>query len=269
VTDTIRVDLHCHSSMSDGDHSPSYVAHSIAATGAVWAALTDHNSLEGQDHFRQALSKRGVRSVSGLEIDARSSTGPVHLLGYGFDPQNEPLRDALRTIRQPWRTSLRNWIATVRSLRGQAPEPTGVCMPEDEDTQHRPPSTTEAICLIHEAGGLVFLAHPLAGLGSVRRLEELLDQLQPQGLDGLEVFHKQYPPTTQSDLLAVAERRDLLTVAGSDFHGLHHSDGGSPGVDMPLVHWNRFVTALGVGEDEIPSAPRHDQAATIRGHVGH
>ena len=127
MIDTIRVDLHCHSSMSDGDHSPSYVAHSIAATGAVWAALTDHNSLEGQDQFRAALSKRGVRSVTGVEIDARSPRGPIHLLGYGFDPDNGPLLDALRTIRQPWRTSLRNWAIRARSLRGQTPQPAGVC----------------------------------------------------------------------------------------------------------------------------------------------
>ena len=115
----------------------------------------------------------------------------------------------------------------------------------------------------------MFLAHPLAGLNSVRRLEELIDQLQPQGLDGLEAFHKQYPPTTQGDLLALAERRGLLTIAGSDFHGLHHSDGSSPGVDMPLVHWNRFADALGVGEDESPPALNQNQATTIRGHVGH
>jgi len=270
VTDTIRVDLHTHSSMSDGDHSPSYVAHSIAATGAVWAALTDHNCVKGQALFRSALDKRGVRCVAGVEIDARSPIGPLHLLGFGFHLENEPLLEALRTIKQPWRASVLRWAARVRALGGRpaaAPRP---CAPSDEDSsQHHPPGTEETICLIHQAGGRVFLAHPLAGLESIERLEEILDWLQPQGLDGLEAFHKQYPPMTQDALLEVAERRGLLTVGGSDFHGVHHSDGGMPGVDMPLIHLNRFLTAIGVAEADISSTLYQDRPATIlRGYLG-
>ena len=111
--------------------------------------------------------------------------------------------------------------------------------PDDRDPSPQdPPDTAEAIRLIHEAGGLVLLAHPLAGLKTIERLEEYLDWLQPQGLDGIEAFHKLYFRTTQQELLELAERRGLLTTGGSDFHGLHHSDGTSPGVDMPLEHWN-------------------------------
>ena len=256
MTDTIRVDLHCHSSASDGDHSPAYVAHSIAATGALWGALTDHNSLGGQKQFRAALAKRGLGSVTGLEIDARWPGGPpLHLLGYGFEPENVPLLDALLTIQQPWRVSTRHWLARVRSIMGRVPLPTRTCAPARGDSSPpRPPSTSEAICLIHEAGGLVFLAHPLAGMGTVERLDEILEWLQPQGLDGLEAFHKQYSPMVQAELQELAERRRLLTIAGSDFHGLHHSDGGSPGVDMPLVHWNRFLDALRVWQAQTHSS---------------
>jgi hypothetical protein len=255
VTDSIRVDLHCHSSASDGDHSPAYVAHSIAATGALWGALTDHNSLAGQHAFRAALAKRGLNSVTGLEIAALSPIGPLDLLGYGFDLKNEPLLDALRTIQEPWRASVRHWISRVRSIRKRLPFAPRTCVsPEADSSTHRRPDTTEAICLIHEAGGLVFLAHPLAGVGTVQRLEEMLEWLQPQGLDGLEAFHKQYPLVTQRDLLRVAEKRGLLTVAGSDFHGLNNSDGDSPGVDMPLIHWNRFLEALRVWQAQTPGA---------------
>ncbi len=110
MIETIRVDLHCHSSMSDGDHAPAYVAHSIAAIGAVWASLTDHNTLSGQPQFRAVLERRGLNSVVGLEMDARSPAGVLHLLGYGLDQHNEALLDALRTLRQPWRTSARHWF---------------------------------------------------------------------------------------------------------------------------------------------------------------
>jgi PAS domain S-box-containing protein len=75
-------------------------------------------------------------------------------------------------------------------------------------------------------------------------LDAALDWLIPQGLDGLEVFHKPYTETTRANLLALAEKRGLLAIAGSDFHGVHHTDGASLGVDMPIEHWERFISSL-------------------------
>ncbi len=251
MTETIRVDLHCHSSASDGDHSPSYVAHSLAATGVEWASLTDHNTVEGQDEFRRVMQERGIGCVVGVEIDGRSPIGPFHILGYGVDTSDEALLAAMATVRQPWSSSMRRLLARLRALAGRGPQLPRPCVPEGEDASpDLPPSTQEVICLIHRAGGMAFLAHPLAGLGSVARLDEVLEWMQPQGLDGIEVFHKQYSAETQAALLELAERRGLLSIAGSDFHGLHHSDGDSPGVDMPLIHWSRFVDAIGIGEQE-------------------
>ncbi len=223
------------------------MAHSIAAVGVEWAALTDHNSVSGQYQFRDVLERRGVHSVVGLEMDARYATGVLHLLSYGFDVDHQPLLDALRTIRQPWRSSAQyclektRWLTRARSAAASSQEP------GSEPSRKRPPHTDEAIDLLHQAGGLVFLAHPLAGIGSIENLRSILDWLQPQGLDGLEVFHKQYSEEIQQALLEVAEHRDLLTVAGSDFHGVHHSDGGTPGVDMPLIHWKAFIAAIDHG----------------------
>ena len=112
------------------------------------------------------------------------------------------------------------------------------------------------------------MAHPLAGVGTIQRLDEVLDRLQSEGLDGLEAFHSQYPETTQEALQDVAERRGLLTVAGSDFHGINHSDGSTPGADMPLLHWRRFMAALGLGpQDGYPGL--YQETLTVqRGHVG-
>lgn len=248
MIETIRVDLHCHSSLSDGDHSPAYVAHSIAATGAEGAALTDHNSVSGQHQFRAVMERRGVRTVVGLEMDARSPNGVLHLLGYGFDPEYQPLLDALFTLRQPLRASARYWMGRLRARtsRGSPREPESPASQLDPEPP-RPLSTAEVIELLHEAGGLAFLGHPLAGLQGFRDLDNLLDRLQPQGLDGMEVFHKPYSKDTQQTLLDMALHRRLLCIAGSDFHGLHHSDGTDPGVDMPLVHWKDFLSALEFG----------------------
>jgi predicted metal-dependent phosphoesterase TrpH len=269
VADNIRVDLHCHSSASDGDHSPSYVAHSVAATGAEWAALTDHNTLAGQQEFCEVLRRRGVQYVVGVEIDARSPVGPFHIVGYGVKPDDGALEAAMRTVREPWRSSYRHFMDRVRALGNRRPIIPRPCVPAGEDpSPHLPPDTREVICLIHRARGLAFLAHPLAGLGSIAKLDEVLTWLQPQGLDGLEAFHKKYPLEMQNDLLELAERRGLLTVAGSDFHGLHHSDGGSPGVDMPLIHLNRFIEAVRAGYTEDASSQQRDDTRNRRGHIG-
>ena len=258
--------MHCHSSLSDGDHSPAYVAHSIAAVGAEWAALTDHNSISGLHQFGAVLDKRGVRHIVGLEMDARSPIGVLHLLGYGFDPDSEPLLDALRTIRQPWRASARYWKDRLRSHRKESPGFVNAGPePLPDYSPHTPPDTAEVIRLLHKAGGLVFLAHPLAGIGTIENLDAVLDWLQPEGLDGLEAFHKLYSEETQTALLRLAERRGLLTVAGSDFHGLHHSDGASPGVDMPLIHWRQFVAALQYGHQTPPPAPYLDRLDDVKG----
>jgi predicted metal-dependent phosphoesterase TrpH len=260
VIETIRVDLHCHSSLSDGDHSPAYVAHSLAAIGTEWAALTDHNSLSGLHQFGAVLDRRGVHHIAGVEMDARSPIGVLHLLGYGFDPDSQPLLDALCAIRQPWRASARYWKGRFRSRHVGSPQSINApAKPRSDTIPPTPPDTAEVICLLHKAGGLVFLAHPLAGIGTIEKLDAVLEWLQPEGLDGLEAFHKLYSDETRTALLRLAERRGLLTVAGSDFHGLHHSDGASPGVDMPLIHWREFVAALQYGHQGPQVSPYLDR----------
>ena len=109
-----------------------------------------------------------------------------------------------------------------------------------------------AICLLHEAGGKAFVAHPLESLRSFKRIEEALDLLQDEGLDGIEVFHKSYPEGVQAALLALAARRGLLATGGSDFHGLDHSDGASLGVDMPVEQWAQIVRSVGKRSGPVP-----------------
>ncbi len=252
MPEIIRVDLHCHSSVSDGDHAPSYVAHQLSGAGVRWAALTDHNSVGGLGDFAAAIERRGVQCISGVEIHARSPRGPVHLLGYGFDPGNQALLSALQTFHRPWGASARRWARRVFSPGRHDVQVDSHCTSVDSDDHSRrqQPDTAEVICLIHEAEGRVLLAHPLAGLKTIERLEEYLDWLQPQGLDGIEAFYKLYFRSTQQDLSDLAERRGLLTAGGSDFHGLHHSDGTSPGVDMPVEQLDRFLAAIGLTEDQ-------------------
>ena len=254
MADTVRVDLHCHSSASDGDHSPTHVAKRLAATGVAWASLTDHNTVAGQAEFQAAVNRYAISHIPGVEIDARSPLGPLHILGYGFDVGNETLLAVLRAVRQPLRTSARRLAGRLRSLFREPPvAPPTLCLPGGERAAPRRPLTTAmAICLIHEAGGHAFLAHPLESLRSFKRIEEALDLLQPEGLDGLEVFHKSYPEGVQAALIALAVRRGLVSTGGSDFHGLDHSDGASLGVDMPVEQWTEIMRLVGKNLGPVP-----------------
>ncbi len=250
--ETVRIDLHCHSSASDGDHTPAHVARRLAEVGATWASLTDHNTVAGQEEFRRALSRYSIGYIPGVEIDARSPFGPLHILGYRIDLTYPALLETLEAVRRPLRFSLNQWLARLRRTTKNGGTPAPPCLPEPR-TRKSALSTARAICLIHEAGGLAFLAHPLESLGTFRRIEEALDLLQPQGLDGLEVFHRSYPEGVRFGLLALAVRRGLIPTGGSDFHGLHHSDGATLGVDVPRGEWNKILKHL-VGEEVL--APR-------------
>jgi len=247
----VRIDLHCHSSASDGDHSPSHVARRLAEIGAIWASLTDHNTVAGQDEFRRALSRYGIGYIPGVEIDARSPLGPLHILGYNIDIGHPALLTALEAVRKPLRSSFHRLLGRLHPAAKNGREPVTGCVP-DPSTRKGSLSTARAICLIHEAGGIAFLAHPLESLGTFKRLEEALDFLQPQGLDGLEVFHRSYPEGVRFALLALAVRRGLIPSGGSDFHGLHHSDGATPGVDVPRGEWNKMLKHLVREELAVP-----------------
>jgi 3',5'-nucleoside bisphosphate phosphatase len=261
MTDTVRIDLHCHSSASDGDHSPTHVAKRLAATGVAWASLTDHNTVEGQAEFRAAANRYAISHIPGVEIDARSPSGPLHILGYGIDVGNDTLLAALRTVRQPLRTMMRRLAARLGRFNQEPPAaPPLLCLPDGEEAAPRRPLTTAmAICLIHDAGGYAFLAHPLESLRSFKRIEEALDSLQPEGLDGLEVFHKSYPEGVQAGLLALAIRRGLVPTGGSDFHGLEHSDGASLGVDVPVEQWAQIMRLVGKKMGPVPFPVTHDK----------
>lgn len=245
MADTVRIDLHCHSSASDGDHTPGHVAHRLADIGVSWASLTDHNTVAGQEEFQRAVSRLGINYIPGVEIDARSPFGPLHLLAYNIDLRDPSLLTLLETIRSPWRTSFRRLLGRTGRLEQNGKPTTSACLPEGVDAVKGPLSTALTICLVHAAGGIAFLAHPLESLGSFKRLEEALDLLQPQGLDGFEVFHRSYPEGVQFGLLALAVRRGLVPTGGSDFHGLHHSDGASLGVDVPRGEWNKMLKHIG------------------------
>jgi hypothetical protein len=232
----VRVDFHCHSSFSDGALPPEGVAQMLGEAGVTYAALTDHDTVDGLLRFEEVLAARGIGFLAGMEVEAVHPLGEIHLLAFGIaveggrrrrlsvPPGREPPVPAvsrLRSLRATMDTMLRGIVS------GSSPDPIEV-----------------VLARIHRAGGLAFLAHPLQPSGTLERLDELLADLKPKGLDGIEALYKPYPREVRSRLAGMAGRFDLLVSGGSDFHGDGQRGASRPGCDMPLWHWNRFRRAL-------------------------
>ena len=216
--ESVPVDLHCHSDASDGYYTPEVLADKLAETGVHFAALTDHCTVTGQSSFRSRAARHGIIQVMGAELHARFNGAEIHLLAYGFDPERASFQLALGT--------------TV--------------------------DAEQAIDAVHEAGGIVFLAHPLHNGWTWSGLEETVTELVAAGLDGIEAYYKPYTAHQQKKLVSLADRLGILTSAGSDFHGRTETGSQSPGVRMPLERWTQFRAALSEhalnGESDEPGA---------------
>ena len=100
MSESILVNFHCHSNFSDGELSPEVLAMNLAANGVRYAALTDHDTIDGIPRFREALKKRGVTCFSGLELTTYFLDREIHLLCYGFDINHPGLIATLVSLRQ-------------------------------------------------------------------------------------------------------------------------------------------------------------------------
>ncbi|HSL85120.1 MAG TPA: DUF294 nucleotidyltransferase-like domain-containing protein [Thermoanaerobaculia bacterium] len=217
----VRANLHCHSSLSDGDLSPEAVAALLVEDGVVVASLTDHNTVEGLVRFREALAGTPARSIPGVELTAGDG-GPVDLLAYGFDPGSPALAEALARARRA---------------------------PDGSDLPVR-----DAIGLIHQAGGRVFLAHPLVLDREMGRLEARLLRYREWGLDGIEAIYSPYSEDQIRQLMELARRLDLVVSAGCDFHGTARAGLADRGVTFPAAAWRSFRDRVLAGSSPRPVA---------------
>lgn len=236
-----RVNLHCHSSCSDGYLSPEALAEQLAAAEVRCAALTDHHTTAGLPRFREALGRLGIGYLSGLEISVTVLGREVHLLAYGFDPDHpaiQRLLDSLRGSGEP--------ATLVDSLRGSWSRMLG--REGDAQVYLAPPDTpapaAEALAAVHEAGGRAFLAHPLVATEDFAELERIVAALAADGLDGLEAYYSPYPAATRQRLIELADAHGLLVSAGTDFHGPTTPGLSLPATEMPTERWKAFRRAV-------------------------
>jgi len=243
MNDTVLVNFHCHSMFSDGEETPEVLAAHLAAAGVRYAALTDHDTLEGLPRFQEALKKRGVACVPGVEMTTRFRGREAHLLGYGFDPQDPDLDATLFSLRQVRDLEVHSIAGSLRRIG--ANRPTGAEeFPAVSAAPHGWLEIGEAIALIHRAGGRAFWAHPLLYAAEPGWLDDCVAELKSLGIDGIEAIYASFSETERAELRQLAQRHDLLVAAGTDFHASNGVGSHAYAIEMPREDWVLFRAAL-------------------------
>jgi PAS domain S-box-containing protein len=237
MADAILVNLHCHSNFSDGDQTPEALAGHLAGAGVRHAALTDHDTLEGWPRFAATLKKRGIACLPGVELTTQYAGRELHLLGYGFDPDNAALAATLRSLRQVRSQDVHSIAGSMRKAGASRPDEPNAAPNGSLDAR-------DAIALVHHAGGRVFLAHPLVHEPDLNKLAALARDLAAQGLDGIEAIYAGFSETQQAALREMAREHGLLICAGTDFHGAGKTGLSDYAIAMPNEDWIAFRKAM-------------------------
>jgi hypothetical protein len=249
----VRIDLHSHSTASDGTDPPAEVMCRARAAGLDVIALTDHDTLAGHAEARAALPP-GLSLVPGLELSCRLDGRSVHLLGYHADPAHPGLAAELLAITTDRLRRSRDMVARLRELgvgisweqvaalagdgvvgrphiaramvaAGAIADPAEAFTPEWIGTGGRAyvgryaPDPERAVRLIRAAGGVSVLAHPAAPTRGWTIPDEAVARLAQAGLGGLEVSHPDHDHAQRLRLASLAATLGLAASGGSDDHG--------------------------------------------------
>lgn len=247
----MKADLHLHTTASDGMLTPCELVRKAASEGFELIAITDHDSTAGVAQAREAAKACGIRVLTGVELSCGAQR-EIHILGYGFDPEDEALAAfcASRREQRERRTqemvrrlceigkpiSLDRVRELARGVMGRPHvarallEAGHVSSVSDAFDRYLKPGkpgyvpkedvkVCEAVRLIRQAGGVAVLAHPMELKMGETTLEPLVHEWKTQGLAGVEVYHPSAQNNHAAFLYQMAQRENMLITGGSDFHG--------------------------------------------------
>ena len=275
----MRIDLHTHSTASDGLFSPADLLRAAQTAGITTLALTDHDTTDGVAEAQTTGNALGIEVIAGVEIntDVARGGGEAHVLGY-FVRMDDPAFQAQLMQRRQEREARGQqivaqlnaaglpitWEQVRRHADGAVGRPhvaaalmeIGAVSSVNEAFERYlrrgmagyvprvPFSPSEAIALIRSSGGVASLAHP----ADIPDLAALLTTLTKDGLVGLETYYGQYNHDTVARLRALAQRFGLIPTGGSDYHGpnIHPTPlGGQPPLPAGIVDALRRAVAQG------------------------
>ena len=252
------VDLHTHSTYSDGTLSPGELIHHAKKHDMEALALTDHDTVGGLEEAVIHGQKLGIEVITGIEISALHNNTNIHILGYGFNINDDLLAESINTLqlarlarnkkiieklnnmghkishdelhREKGKQTGRPHIARLLVQKGYVKNIAAAFKhflrdggPAYEEGYKL--DAMDAIDVIHKAGGLAVLAHPAKINLPETSLNSLITQLASFGLDGIEVFYPRHSQKNIKKLKRIADQHNLLLTGGSDFHGIkEHGD---------------------------------------------
>ena len=248
------IDLHTHTTFSDGTDTPTQLINKALAAGITTIALTDHDSISGWQEATSAL-RPGICLVPGAEVSCQTLDGiSVHILGLLFDPSNNALIDTLEKTRENRYGRMEKIIAKIneaginismsdvleqlsdgatlgRPHLADALVKKGVVASREEAfaqmlhnhskyyVSHYSPTPEAVIKLIKEAGGVSVIAHPMASHRGRTISLDTFGSLIQAGLDGIEVDHRDHSPQEKTQLIELARESKLVMTGASDYHG--------------------------------------------------
>jgi 3',5'-nucleoside bisphosphate phosphatase len=258
-----RLDLHLHTTHSDGSCTPTEVVGLAHQAKVTALAITDHDITSGIPEAIAAGEQYGIEIIPGVEISSIMGSSELHILGYFLNWQDSLLNERFKSLRDSRHRRNPQIVDRLQSL--------GIDITYDEvralagsDSVGRPhiaralmdkgvvasakeafdrfladgkpayvprelPSPAEAIHWIKAAGGLAVLAHPTWVKLTDQTLAELVRRLKAEGLDGVEVYYSTHAARQTREYLGLTQQLDLLVTGGSDFHGIT-----KPGIEVGI-----------------------------------
>lgn len=277
-----RVDLHVHSTASDGRLTPAEVIREAAERGLSYIALADHDSVAGIAAAKAAAkSLPQLKVIPGIEISTDIPQGEVHILGYFIDYTDPELLANLDRFKNSRLRRAKEMVAKleglgvhvdwqrVQEISGSStigrPHIAQAMMEKgyvasfkeafDEYLAHGRPAyverekmlPAEAVAIIVKAQGLAVLAHPL----TVNEPEAMISELKPAGLAGMEAYYNGYTAEEVDQLVELAQRHNLIATGGSDYHGIEpDNETAIGGADVPLEAAERLIA---LAKERVPN----------------
>lgn len=249
------IDLHMHTTASDGTDTPEELLKRVRAAGIDVFSVTDHDAVKGCRILRGIIKPEDPRFIPGVEFSCKDEEGKYHILGYGFDLDAEAINQVverghllrmkkvvarldylqskfgftflkddvehLLALDNPGKPHIGNLM--VKYGYAKTKEEAMNCFINKARFRSEYIRPEEAIRGILDAGGIPVLAHPTYGSGEQLIMGEEMNRrirrLTEYGLQGLEVFYSGFTATIRQELASFAERYDLYVTAGSDYHG--------------------------------------------------
>ena len=249
-----KIDLHIHTTMSDGTDTPEEIIGKVRDAGIKIFSVTDHDAINGCTMIMGALRDGDPVFIPGAEFNSRDEGGRYHILGYGFDPEAPSINGIVEAAHE---LRMKKVHARLDFLRKEL----GFDLPEDEiakllelnnpgkphianllvrygyaenkeqgieyiDRKHFKSEylhPKDVITAIRDAGGIPVLAHPPYGSGNEiivkEELSERVERLIGYGIEGLEGYYSGFTNVLRDEVISLAVRHDLFVTAGSDYHG--------------------------------------------------